>query len=124
MSESQWDFPPGTVSHDQSLKDYHVEVKDGEGGVVSWCDYAPGESYLVVTRHSHGGKHHVVPAGAVLSVDHEKRVVTLDLTEDELAQRPDHEEPSQQIDWDYVNAFEIGELHGLGVMVDEPPTPE
>jgi hypothetical protein len=125
MSESMWDFPPGTVSHDQSLKGYHFEVKDGDGGVVSWCDYAPGESYLVVTWHAHlGGKHHVVPAGLVSSVDHEKRIVKLDLTLEELAKRPDHEEPSQPIDRDDVDRFEIGLLHGYGVTLVEPPPPE
>ena len=50
--------------------------EDGHAGEVSWAVYAPGESYLVVMRHPHlGGKHHVVPAGAVTAVDHEKRVV-------------------------------------------------
>lgn len=125
MSESKWDFPPGTVSADQSLKGYRAEAKDGHAGEVSWCDYAPGESYLVVTRHPHlGGKHHVVPAGAVSSVDHEKRVVRLDLTTSEFDELPVHDEPSKQIDWDYVNRFETGMLHGSGISVTDPPPPE
>jgi hypothetical protein len=125
MSESQWDFPAGAVNSDQSVKGYRADASDGHVGEVSWADYAPGESYLVVTRHPHlGGKHHVVPAGIVLSVDHEKRVVRIDLTEEEFDKLPIHEEPSKQIDWDYVNRFEIGALHGRGVMVVDPPPSE
>jgi hypothetical protein len=125
MTESQWDFPAGAVSADQSLKGYRAQAKDGDAGEVSWCDYAPGESYLVVTRHPHlGGKHHVVPAGAVAAVDHEKRLVKLDLTEDEFDKLPVHEEPSKQIDWDYINRFEIGWLRGRGVPLPDPPQPE
>lgn len=125
MSDSQWDFPAGAVSADQSVKGYRAEAKDGHAGQVSWADYAPGESYLVVTRHPHlGGKHHIVPAGAVSSVDHEKRIVSLDLTVGELDALPVHEEPSKQVDWAAVNRFEIGALQGRGVMLPDPPAPE
>jgi hypothetical protein len=121
MSESTWDFPAGVVSHDQSLKGYRADARDGGVGEVSWCDYAPGESYLVVTRHPHlGGKHHVVPAGAVVSVDHEARIVRLDVTRDEFDKLPVHEEPSKQIDWDYINRFEIGWLQGRGIPFPDP----
>ena len=125
MSESKWDFPAGVVSADQSLKGYRAEAKDGDAGEVSWCDYAPGESYLVVTRHPHlGGKNHVVPAGAVSSVDHEHRVVKLDITHDELNGLPPVDEPAKEIDWDYVNRFEIGWLQGRGVPLPDPPPAE
>lgn len=116
-----WDFPPGAVSHDQSVKGYDAEAKDGRAGEVSWAVYAPGESYLVVTRHPHlHGKHHVVPAGAVSSVDHEKRVVMLDVTQAEVDSLPDHDEPSKQVDWDYVNRFELGWLRGGGGYAPDP----
>ena len=41
MSESMWDFPPGAVSHDQSVKGYRAEAKDGHAGEVSGAVYAP-----------------------------------------------------------------------------------
>jgi len=116
MSETTWSFPDGAVERDESLKGYRVEASDGDAGHVSWCDYAPGESYLVVTRHPHlGNKHHVVAAGAVASVDHEHRVVHLDLTLDELHAKPPVEEPSRPLDWDFINQFERGALGGTGV---------
>ena len=67
-----WTFPEGTVSHDQSVKGYRSEATDGEVGEVSWADYAPGQSYMVVTlRHHLRDVNHVVPAGAIASVDHD-----------------------------------------------------
>lgn len=121
MSDSTWDFPAGTVCHDRSLKGYRAETTDGAAGEVSWCDYAPGESYLVVTRHPHlGGRNHVVPAGAVASVDHAQRVVRLDITQGELDSLPPVDEPATEIDWDYVNRFEIGWLQGSGVPLPDP----
>ncbi len=121
MSESNWDFPLDAVSAHQSVKGYKAEAKDGHAGEVAWAVYAPGESYLVVTRHPHlGGKHHVVPAGAVSSVDHERRIVKLDLEQADIDKLPDHEEPSRQIDWDYVNRFELGWLRGGGGYAPDP----
>jgi hypothetical protein len=121
MSDSTWDFPPGAVGAHASVKGYAAEAKDGHAGEVSWAVYAPGESYLVVTRHPHlHGKHHVVPAGAVSSVDHEERVVKLELTQAEVDRLPAHEQPSQQVDWDYVNRFEIGWLRGGGGHAPDP----
>jgi hypothetical protein len=69
-----WTFPAGLVGHDDSVKGYHVEAEDGPVGAVDWADYKPGDSYLVV-RFEHGL--HVIPAGAVTSVDPERRRVTV-----------------------------------------------
>jgi len=124
VSGSLWEFPSGcgAVRDDQSVKGYQAEAKDGHIGEVSWADYAPGQSYLVVTRHPHlGGKHHIVPAGTVSSVDHGHRVVRLDLTESKFDKLPVHEEPAKQIDWDYINRIEIGWLQGSGIPLRDPP---
>jgi hypothetical protein len=76
-----WTFPAGMVGHDESVKGYRVDGEDGPVGVVDWADYKPGESYLVV-RFEHGG--HVIPAGAVKSVDHEQRRVAVGASVDEV----------------------------------------
>ena len=111
-----WSFPEGAVTPDGSLKGYSVATTDHDAGHVSWCDYAPGESYLVVTRHPHlGGKHRVVPAGMVASVDHEHRVVKLGLSSAELDERAPVEDPSQPLDWDFILRFERGSLEAGGV---------
>jgi hypothetical protein len=102
-----WSFPEGAVGHSDSVKGYRVVCTDGSVGDVSWADYKPGESYLVV---SYGKTHHVVPAGAVTSVDHQAKTCTLDVTVDEVKATPQHEDPETPVDWDDVNQFERGML--------------
>jgi hypothetical protein len=58
------------------------------------------------------GHDEVVPAGAVRTVDHERRAVTLGVTVAEVKATPTHEEPDAPVDWDYVDQFERGMLGG------------
>jgi len=112
-STNLWSFPEGAVGHDQSCKGYEVDGTDGPVGTVSWCDYAPGEAYLVVSyKHHLKEKHHVVPAGAVATVDHDAKTVTLKVTAEDVRSTPEHDEPEGQVDWDQVNQFERGMLGG------------
>lgn len=77
-----------------------VEAKDGPVGSVSWASYLPGESYLVVSyREGPPEVHHVVPAGAVRAVDHERGAVTLGVTVAEVKATPAHENPDAPVDW-------------------------
>ena len=120
MSEPEkrtgWSFPAGSVGHDESVKGYDLEATDGRIGHVSWASYAPGESYMVVSYHDgHHDVHHVVPAGAVKSVDHERRVVTLGVTVAEVKATPTHEAPETPVDWAYVQQFDRGMLGGSGI---------
>ena len=116
MAESEkrdlWSFPEGAVGHSDSVKGYKVIASDGPVGEVSWADYKPGESYLVVSYHHHGDTHHVVPAGAIVRVDHEAKTCTLAVTCDEVKATPQHEDPEAPVDWDQVNQFERGMLGG------------
>jgi hypothetical protein len=119
MSEPEertgWSFPVGSVGHDESVKGYTLEATDGEVGHVSWASYAPGESYMVVSYHDgHHDVHHVVPAGAVKAVDHERQMVTLGVTVDEVKATPTHETPKAPVDWAYVQQFDRGMLEGGG----------
>jgi hypothetical protein len=83
----RWTFPAGTVEGSDSLKDYRVDDTDGHVGKVAWCDYAPGESYLIVNVGL-GRRHHLVPAGAVAAVDHQATTVTLNVTTEEVRSTP------------------------------------
>jgi hypothetical protein len=104
-----WSFPEGSVAHDQSVKDYAVEATDGRVGTCSWATYKPGESYLVV---SYDDTNHVVPAGAVKVVDHDRRAVTLNVTVSEVKATPTHEAPDAPVDWDVVHQFDRGMIGG------------
>ena len=108
-----WSFPAGSVGHDESVKGYALDATDGHIGHVSWASYAPGESYMVVSyREGPHHVHHVVPAGAVERVDHERRIVTLRVTVAEVKATPTHEEPEAPVDWAYVDQFERGAIGG------------
>jgi hypothetical protein len=97
-SSELWSFPEGAVGHDESVKGYDVEASDGHVGTVSWADYAPGESYLVVSyRHHLKEAHHVVPAGAITNVDHAARRVTLNVSADEVRSTPQHDDPETAV---------------------------
>jgi hypothetical protein len=100
MSESElehdrlWSFPEGVLGHDDSIKGFEVEATDGHAGKVSWASYAPGESYLVVSRRHHLHEtHHVVPAAAVEKIDKSARKVWLRLTGAEVEQAPEQHDP-------------------------------
>ncbi|HEY1369217.1 MAG TPA: hypothetical protein VGF23_18980 [Gaiellaceae bacterium] len=109
----RWSFPEGAVGHDDSVKGYDVECTDGQVGHVSWASYAPGESYMVVSyRHHLHETHHVVPAGAVERVDHDRRCVTLCVSADEVRATPQHVDPEAEVDWGMVDQFERGMLGG------------
>jgi hypothetical protein len=108
-----WNFPEGSVGHDESVKGYAVEAEDGQVGSVSWASYAPDESYMVVSYRDDGREvHHVVPAGAVQRVDHERRAVTLRVTVAEVKSTPTHEDPEARVDWELVSRFDRGMLGG------------
>jgi len=111
---TSWDFPEGSVGHSDSVKGYDVEASDGGSvGSVSWADYKPGESYLVLTyRDGHHDTHHVVPAGAIAEVDHERRTCRLKVTAAEVKATPTHEDPEAEVDWAMVRQFDRGMLGG------------
>jgi hypothetical protein len=113
----KWSFPDGSVGHDDSVKGYEVHCSDGTVGTVSWAQYSPGESYLVVTcdRRLKKDTHHLVPAGAIADVDHDACTVTLDVTADEVRSSPEHKGPEHPVDWSVVDQFERGSLGGGAV---------
>jgi hypothetical protein len=105
-----WSFPPGAVGHDESVKGYDVEATDGVAGVVSWADYKPGDSYLVVTqRHRLREVHYVIPAGVVREVRHGERKVVLGVSVADAHRAPQHRDPAAPLDPALVAAL----AHGL-----------
>jgi hypothetical protein len=110
---ARWSFPAGSVGHSDSVKGYDVECTDGPVGTVSWADYKPGESYLVVTCSRHlRHTNHLVPAGAVARVDHAARTVRLTVSADQVRNTPEHDDPEAPPDWGMVDRFERGMLAG------------
>ena len=97
--EQLWSFREGTLSADDSVKNFHVEASDGDAGKVSWASYAPGESYLVVSHTHHLREaHHVVPAGAVERISTDERTVWLALSRGEIEELPEHHDPPAPVE--------------------------
>ena len=109
-----WTFPEGLVGHSDSVKGYRVGGSDGAAvGKVAWADYKPGDSYLVVDVSA--DRQHVVPAGAIVAVDHDTRTLTLNVTAEQVRATP----PYVEVERSYVEAgtnqvdqFERGMLGG------------
>ena len=94
------------LGSDDSIKGFRVEAADRHAGKVSWASYAPGESYLVVSRLHHLHEtHHVVPAGAVEKISIEDRTVWLRLSRDEIEELPEHHDPPAPVESWMVDAI-------------------
>jgi hypothetical protein len=108
-----WSFPEGSVGHSESVKGYEVEASDGPVGTVSWADYKPGESYMVVSCRGDGRDvHRIVPAGVVTRVDHAKKTVAVKVAADQVRTSPEQADPERPVDWGMVDQFERGMLGG------------
>ena len=109
-----WTFPDGLVGHSDSVKGYRVAGSDGDAvGKVAWADYKPGDSYLVVDVA--GGTQHLVPAGAITTVDHAERTLTLNVTGAQVRATPVYEEVERgftDAGTNQVDQFERGMLGG------------
>jgi hypothetical protein len=112
MSESElehdrlWSLPEGVLGHEDSIKGFEVEATDGHAGKVSWASYAPGESYLVISRRHHLHEiHHVVPAAAVEKIDKSARKVSLRLTGAEVERAPEHHDPEAPLPAPTIDAL-------------------
>ena len=97
---SMWSFRSGLIGTDGSVKGFDAEATDGRIGKVAWASYVPGESYLVVTvRHQFlRSTHHVIPAGAVITVDPIHRNLRLGLTRREVEEAPRQHHPAAPVD--------------------------
>ena len=88
-------FRQGVLGGHDSVKGFRLRATDGGAGRVSWASYAPGESYLVVTMGLLSRKHHVVPAGAVTTVDEGE--VRVALSRAQIRQLPDLPHPQAPV---------------------------
>ncbi|MCX5141784.1 MULTISPECIES: PRC-barrel domain-containing protein [unclassified Streptomyces] len=91
MSDNIWGYQPAaghTAGAD--LIGYKVEATDGSIGSVDKHSDEVNSSYLVVdTGVWIFGKHVLLPAGTVLTVDTEQRKVFVDLTKDQIKHSPE-----------------------------------
>jgi hypothetical protein len=115
-SRSIWTFPADVIGGVASLKDFEVEAADGTAGKVAWASYAPGESYILVTlQHPLHRIHHVIPGGAVITVNAAERKLRVAFTRREIEDAPRHHDPSVPVDLsspDFLAGLWPSWLHG------------
>ncbi|MFD7430551.1 PRC-barrel domain containing protein [Streptomyces sp. NPDC059818] len=91
MSDSIWGYQP-TAGHTTGtdLIGYKVEATDGSIGKVDKHSDDVNSSYLVVdTGVWIFGKHVMLPAGTVRTVDQAERKIFVDLTKDQIKDSPE-----------------------------------
>lgn len=90
---STWDYSDSTWSEGSDYVGYDVEATDGGIGVIDEASNDAGSSYVVVdTGFWIFGKKRLIPAGAITNVDHERRVVHVNMARDEIKDAPDYEQ--------------------------------
>ncbi|MEU9137796.1 PRC-barrel domain-containing protein [Streptomyces sp. NPDC048404] len=103
MSDSIWGYQPTTgYTAGADLIGYKVEAADGSIGKVDKHSDEVDSSYLVVdTGVWIFGKHVLLPAGTVQSVDQDERKVYVALTKDQIKDSPEFEKDKHVGDADY-----------------------
>ncbi len=93
------------------LTGYRVEATDGHIGKVDEHSAEVGAQYLVVdTGPWIFGKHVLLPAGTIMSVDAVNRSVQVGRTKDEIKDSPEYHQDKHAGDADYRN--DIGAYYG------------
>lgn len=87
-----WSYQDDTWATSADLVGYKVEATDGSIGKIDAASHETGDSYVVVdTGPWIFGTRRLIPAGAVGGVDHEGRVVTVELSKDQVRSAPEYD---------------------------------
>jgi hypothetical protein len=89
---SVWDYRESTWTLDSDLVGYGVEAPDGNLGTVVRACSTSAAAYLVVDAAPTVAGLRLVPAGAVVSMDHDDRTVRIDLTGVQVVAAPVYED--------------------------------
>ncbi len=89
-------------THPQPTSDivgFDVEARDGHIGKIDEATYEPGMSCLVVdTGFWIFEKQRMLPAGVVERIDHDRKLVHVSMTKDEIKALPDYDEAQHRAD--------------------------
>ncbi|MFD3679665.1 PRC-barrel domain-containing protein [Streptomyces sp. NPDC058613] len=114
MTENVWAYRAGVDYLAAELTGYKVEATDGGIGKVDKHSDEVTDAYLVVdTGVWILGKEVLLPAGTVISIDHEERTVYVDRTKDQVKAAPEFHRDEHLGDDGYRRA--LGTHYGSGV---------
>jgi len=87
-----WTYKDTSWMSDGDLVGYDVEASDGSIGKIDEVTNEAGAASIVVdTGPWIFGKKRLIPAGAVMAVNHESETVTIGMTKDQIKSAPDYE---------------------------------
>ena len=87
-----WRYREAVWSESADLVGYDVQATDGSIGTVDEATTETDRAHLVVdTGFWIFGKKRLIPAGAVISIDHDARTITVSLSKDQIKAAPDHD---------------------------------
>ncbi|WLQ53046.1 PRC-barrel domain-containing protein [Streptomyces poriferorum] len=112
MSDNIWGYQPAAnYTAGTDLIGYKVEATDGSIGKVDKHSDEVNSSYLVVdTGLWIFGKHVLLPAGTVLSVDPDEQRIFVDLTKDQIKHSPEFDKDKHVGDAGYHE--QVGDYYG------------
>lgn len=85
---------------------YDVHATDGDIGKIDESSTDTSRQYLVVdTGFWIFGKKRMIPAGVVTDVDHDRKMVSVAMTKDQIKAAPDFDKQQAYDDRDYDDTF-------------------
>jgi hypothetical protein len=88
-----WTYRENVLADGHDVVGYDVEAIDGDLGKIDESTTEAGQQHVVVdTGFWIFGKKRLIPAGAIMSIDHEKERVMVNMTKDQIKDAPDFDE--------------------------------
>jgi hypothetical protein len=92
-----WNYRDEVWSESDDVVGYDVEATDGKVGKIDEATSETDAAYVVVdTGLLIFGKRRLIPAGSVISIDHDAGTVAVSLSKDQIKAGPDYDETT----WD------------------------
>jgi hypothetical protein len=93
MDDIVWSYRDSEWSRDRDLVGYEVEADGGKIGTVDAASNEASAQWLVVdTGFWILDKKRVIPAGTVVGMDHEARMIVVSMSKDQIKAAPDYDE--------------------------------
>ena len=90
MTDQTWTYRNESFNAGGDMVGYDVEATDGSIGKIDKLSDEASSSYVVVdTGFWIFGKKRLVPAGAISDVEHDRKVVRVQMTKEQIKSAPD-----------------------------------
>lgn len=111
-----WSYQPGVLDTAQDIDGYSIHATDGDIGKVDKSNNDAGSGYLIVaTGPWIFGKTVMLPAGVIERIDHEKKIVYVLRSKEDIKNAPEYDETTYESEpyrsqlGDYYGRFDGGQ---------------